>query len=361
MVEDEKNIDIGDEELKNDTTPLDNSSDKKSKQMDFVPKKKLSNLEKKPFVIKITENKQMDIAKTKSSKKITEKSKQIEIEPEKSLVIPENSIGHIALLPAIIPDTKVEPKNEAIEVPLIPVAHTPNKKENHIRKEKKKKSSKKKIPLLLYGLAAIILLFGIGMSINQYLTNRRNDKQAQHYVDLANSGRPSPAPATIKPSTDDIGKYQVAPNMPRYMIIPSLKVFARVRSVGVDKTGAIGTPTNVFDTAWYNQSSLPGQPGASLIDGHVSSWKTNGVFYGLKNIKPGELVKVQRGDGKVFTFSVVKSQVYPYDSVDMTEVLAPIVAGVPGLNLITCTGKVIHGTNEFNQRMVVFTKLVSQT
>ena len=229
------------------------------------------------------------------------------------------------------------------------------------RKKSRKNKNSNKISLILYFLAAIILLFGIGMSINQYLTNRRNDKQAQHYVDLANAGRPSPAPATIKPSTDDINKYQVAPNMPRYLIIPSLNVFARVRSVGVDKTGAIGTPTNVFDTAWYNQSSLPGQSGAALIDGHVSSWKTNGVFYGIKNIKPGELVKVQRGDGKVFTFSVVKNQVYPYDSVDMTALLAPIVPGVPGLNLITCTGKIIHGTNEFNQRMVVFTKLISQT
>ena len=307
------------------------------------------NIEKKSNTLGPSSKKHMDIVGSKSKLKKSLQSSQLPTKPDQSLATKKNKIGHIGLLSSVIDDNSAESVTNVLA------------NDKNSRKKSRKNKNSNKISLILYFLAAIILLFGIGMSINQYLTNRRNDKQAQHYVDLANAGRPSPAPATIKPSTDDINKYQVAPNMPRYLIIPSLNVFARVRSVGVDKTGAIGTPTNVFDTAWYNQSSLPGQSGAALIDGHVSSWKTNGVFYGIKNIKPGELVKVQRGDGKVFTFSVVKNQVYPYDSVDMTALLAPIVPGVPGLNLITCTGKIIHGTNEFNQRMVVFTKLISQT
>jgi sortase (surface protein transpeptidase) len=304
------------------------------------------NIEKKSNILGPSSKKHMDIVGSKSKLKKSLQSSQLPTKPDQSLATQENKIGHVGLLPSVIDNNSAEPVTNILA---------------NDKKSRKKSRKNKKISLILYFLAAIILLFGIGMSINQYLTNRRNDKQAQHYVDLANAGRPSPAPATIKPSADDINKYKVAPNMPRYLIIPSLNVFARVRSVGVDKTGAVGTPTNVFDTAWYNQSSLPGQPGAALIDGHVSSWKTNGVFYGLKNIKPGELVKVQRGDGKIFTFSVVKNQVYSYDSVDMTAVLSPINPGLPGLNLITCTGKVIHGTNEFNQRIVIFTKLISQT
>ncbi|MEI7838280.1 MAG: class F sortase [bacterium] len=322
---------------------------KKVKQIVVSSENVSINIEKKSNTLGPSSKKHMDIVGSKSKLKKSLQSSQLPPKPDQSLATKENKIGHIGLLPSVIDDNSAESVTNVLA----------NDKKS--RKKSRKNKNSNKISLILYFLAAIILLFGIGMSINQYLTNRRNDKQAQHYVDLANAGRPSPAPATIKPSTDDINKYQVAPNMPRYLIIPSLNVFARVRSVGVDKTGAIGTPTNVFDTAWYNQSSLPGQSGAALIDGHVSSWKTNGVFYGIKNIKPGELVKVQRGDGKVFTFSVVKNQVYPYDSVDMTALLAPIVPGVPGLNLITCTGKVIHGTNEFNQRMVVFTKLISQT
>jgi hypothetical protein len=40
----------------------------------------------------------------------------------------------------------------------------------------------------------------------------------------------------------------------------------------------------------------------------------------------------------------------------MAEAMAPVVSGKQGLNLITCTGDVIPGTNHFNERIVVFTE-----
>jgi sortase (surface protein transpeptidase) len=126
----------------------------------------------------------------------------------------------------------------------------------------------------------------------------------------------------------------------------------------VSKTGALETPANVYDTAWFNQSALPGQPGAMLIDGHVSSWTTHGVFYGLKTLVAGDTIEVQRGDGTDFMYKVVRTQVYSAFSVDMKAALAPIVAGRSGLNLITCTGEVIPGTNEFNQRVMVFAEQI---
>ena len=86
----------------------------------------------------------------------------------------------------------------------------------------------------------------------------------------------SPKNVTV-PSTTPIPKstvaaYSVAPNLPKYLIIPKLYVDSRVLSVGVTSSGAVGVPDNIYDTAWYNESSAPGQPGAMLIDGHISSW-----------------------------------------------------------------------------------------
>ena len=43
----------------------------------------------------------------------------------------------------------------------------------------------------------------------------------------------------------------------------------------------------------------------------------------------------------------------------MQAALTPVVAGQPGLNLISCTGDVIAGTNSFSERIVVFTSQVS--
>jgi hypothetical protein len=42
----------------------------------------------------------------------------------------------------------------------------------------------------------------------------------------------------------------------------------------------------------------------------------------------------------------------------MTAALSPINPHKPGLNLITCTGNVIAGTNEFSERIIVFAEQV---
>jgi LPXTG-site transpeptidase (sortase) family protein len=91
-----------------------------------------------------------------------------------------------------------------------------------------------------------------------------------------------------------------------------------------------------------------------LIDGHVSSWTTAGVFHELRELKQGDMINVERGDGTTFDYKVVTTQVYKYDAVDMNKVLAPIDPARPGLNLITCSGQVVDGTNDFSRRLVVF-------
>ena len=96
-----------------------------------------------------------------------------------------------------------------------------------------------------------------------------------------------------------------------------------------------------------------------FIFGHVSSWTANGVFHDLKKLKPGDQIAVTRGDDKVFIYQVVSSKVYSADDVDMNEVLSPVNAAKPGLNLMTCSGSVIKGTNNFSERLVVFTSLAS--
>jgi len=173
------------------------------------------------------------------------------------------------------------------------------------------------------------------------------------------SGSPSPAPSSTPVSASALSSYTVAPNLPRYLIIPSISVDARVLSVGVTSSGNIAAPGDIYDTAWYNGSSEPGQPGAMVIDGHISSWTAQGVFYNLAKLVPGDIIQVESGGGTIFNYKVVKSQVYPSGNVNMPSVLSPVVAGQPGLNLITCTGQVIAGTSEFNERLVVFATEVS--
>lgn len=217
----------------------------------------------------------------------------------------------------------------------------------------------------LIGIGIALLIVGLSIGFRDARTNRLENIAAAKLVAEANrnaekSSTPiaaattSAVPATTKPPVNTLADYVVAPDLPRYLIIPKLGVDARVLAVGLDAQGAMKTPASVFDTAWFNESALPGQAGAMLIDGHVSSWTAHGVFHDLKKLFAGDVIKIQRGDYVIFNYEVVKVQLYDAGSVDMVAATMSIDANKPGLNLISCAGDVISGTNEFNQRIIVF-------
>lgn len=205
-------------------------------------------------------------------------------------------------------------------------------------------------------MAFIIFAAGLFVSWNGWHANKVVQAQATHLTRIANKASTGTvaAPSTVAPTTKAVANYVVAPSLPRYLTIPKLGVNARVLSVGVNAQGALETPSSVYDTAWYNESAQPGQPGAMLIDGHISSWTTHGVFYGLNKLVAGDTIQIQRGDGQTFTYSVVKTQTYNANNVDMAAAMTPIDPSRPGLNLISCAGDVIPGTSDFNERIIVF-------
>jgi len=228
-------------------------------------------------------------------------------------------------------------------------------------REHLKLRGRSKLQVSLIALAVAIVLLGgyvsfLGLRAN-HVAVVQAAKLTQQANNAAKSSGSSTVPSTVKPSAAAVANYVVAPDLPRYIIIPKLDVDAEVRSVGLTSSGALGVPDNVYYTDWYNESALPGQQGAMLIDGHVSSWAAHGVFYGIKTLVAGDIIKIERGDGTIFTYSVVSSQVYPSGNVNMTSAMTPVVAGQPGLNLITCTGDVIPGTSQFNERIVVYATL----
>lgn len=151
------------------------------------------------------------------------------------------------------------------------------------------------------------------------------------------------------------------PTHPKFISIPAIEVpKSKVIEYGLDQNRTITSPGSSFDTGWYGESAKPGQQGAMFIYGHVAGPSGGGIFYNLKELKTGDEIVITRGDDKNYTYQVVSSKIYPYDSVDMSAVLSPVESGVPGLNLMTCTGKIIPDSNpvNFDQRLVVFAKLV---
>lgn len=212
---------------------------------------------------------------------------------------------------------------------------------------------------ILFAMAGIVFVAGLAVSIQGSLTNHAASAHVSALVSSgANHSDGGGAPSTTRPSAKAFSQYAVAPDLPRYLKIPKLGVNTRVMQVGVTSSGALATPSNVYDSAWYTGSAKPGEQGATLIDGHVSSWTTKGVFYGIKNLEAGDRIQIVRGDDTVLTYSVVKTQSYDADNVDMKAAIKPVTQGKSGLNLITCSGKVKPGTSEFTQRTIVFAEQV---
>jgi len=210
---------------------------------------------------------------------------------------------------------------------------------------KRLRLKKKQSYLLFIFIALIVLVFDISFLVK---TN-----SSSGFNNISTIG----APSSKKPTVAAVASYSVPPANPKYITISAINVNARVDEIYLNANNQIEAPSNIYDSAWYNSSSLPGQKGAMFIDGHVSSWTADGVFYNLKKLVAGEHIVITRGDNTKYTYVVNAVKIYPYNNVDMTQVLAPYTPNTAGLNLMTCTGQVIKNTSNFNERLVVYSTL----
>ena len=145
--------------------------------------------------------------------------------------------------------------------------------------------------------------------------------------------------------------------LPDRLIIPALKIDASVQQTGVKADGSMGTPSNFTDVAWYKYGPIPGQVGSAVIDGHVDNGLAlAGVFKHLADIKVGDDVYVQQKDGSKLHFVVIEIEIYPYKDAPPQKIFGQ--NDMARLNLITCDGTWVKNDKTYDERLVVFTKLV---
>ncbi len=209
---------------------------------------------------------------------------------------------------------------------------------------------------VLTGMAIMLLVSGLLVVAAAIRTNRSVKAQVKGISQQASTdsnGSDGDVPSEVEPP-GSLGSYQVAADLPRILTIDKIGVHAKVRRLGVDAQNKLNAPANIFETGWYDGSAKPGENGTVVLDGHVSGPTKHGVFYSIGTLKSGDKVKLERGDGKAFTYTVADIKVYDNDSVDMAKVLTSAKPGKPGLNFMTCSGRFNIRTNQFEKRVVVF-------
>ncbi|MDQ6642131.1 MAG: class F sortase, partial [Actinomycetota bacterium] len=145
---------------------------------------------------------------------------------------------------------------------------------------------------------------------------------------------PSPADTTSR------SRAPLPASRPVRISIPSIGVRSSVFPIGLAKDGTLAVPQpgpNLDQAAWFTHSPTPGQPGPSVIEGHVDSQKGPSVFFELGKIRPGNKIEVTRTDGVVAVFTVNAVRDYPKNAFPTSTVYGSTDLSRPELRLITCS------------------------
>ncbi|MEV0967087.1 class F sortase [Microtetraspora glauca] len=136
--------------------------------------------------------------------------------------------------------------------------------------------------------------------------------------------------------------------------IPAIGVYATVGSVGVAKSGEIGTPplSRPSLAAWYRLGPAPGELGPAVILGHVNTRTGSAVFNRLRELKRGNKIEVRRADGKSAIFTVDGVEQVGKTTFPTNRVYGNV--STAALRLITCGGAYNAKNHSYTDNIVVY-------
>jgi hypothetical protein len=150
----------------------------------------------------------------------------------------------------------------------------------------------------------------------------------------------------------DDGRHRWEP-APTGIRIDPIGVDAPIVPVGVlSGTTSMEVPVDVSAVGWYRFGPAPGDPGSSLLVGHVDSRVQGaGVFFRLSQLRPGDQVVVEFGSARPQRFQVIARRLYLKSRL---PTLAFTRTGRSFLTLVTCGGAFDERTHHYLSNVVVF-------
>ncbi|MFC6080280.1 class F sortase [Sphaerisporangium aureirubrum] len=169
---------------------------------------------------------------------------------------------------------------------------------------------------------------------------------------LTQAAPTAPAPAPPLPPAPPM-----QPSTPKRLVIKKLGINAPIKSVGLDKRGAIETPpiNNPNLVGWYRYGPTAGQSGPAVMLGHKDTTTRTAVFTRLDQLKYGDTIEVTRMDGTVAIFTV--------GGVEQADKLTFPTNRVYGdaenaeLRLITCGGTYNRTTGHYQDNVIVYARM----
>jgi LPXTG-site transpeptidase (sortase) family protein len=118
------------------------------------------------------------------------------------------------------------------------------------------------------------------------------------------------------------------------------------------KDQSIELPRRPERAGWFEGGPRPGQPGPAVVIGHVDWDHSPAVFFRLREMKPGQVVYVDRVDGTTQQFRVTTVRQVAKSDFPTDDVYAPDLE--PSLRLITCGGQFDYSVHSYVDNVIVF-------
>jgi hypothetical protein len=163
-------------------------------------------------------------------------------------------------------------------------------------------------------------------------------------------GPPQPQQGPAKRRLVDVFDREAAP--PRRIRIPAIGVSARVIPLGLNADRTMQTPQNFSETGWYKPWREPGERGTAVVTGHVDSVSGPAVFYRVRELRRGNLIRISRADGSVVRFRVEGLERWPKAEFPTHRVFRP--TSTSALRLVTCSGNFDASTGHYVDNTIVY-------
>ena len=162
-------------------------------------------------------------------------------------------------------------------------------------------------------------------------------------------------PATVTPTTVTPTTAPRPIPLPLTLRIPEVGIDTPLIPLGLNPDNTLEVPKDFALAGWYVHRSVPGEPGPSIIAGHVDSKRGPAVFYRLRDLGPGATIEVARSDGSIAKFTVVAKEQHDKDNFPTARVYGPTDS--PELRVITCGGTFDRTVGHYNDNVIVFAEL----
>jgi sortase (surface protein transpeptidase) len=144
----------------------------------------------------------------------------------------------------------------------------------------------------------------------------------------------------------------VSGSVPIQIDIPSIGTHASVVPLGEEDDGTMEAPTDPDTVGWYSLGVGVGGPGNALLDGHVDWGGSLRAFGYLRQLEPGDLIKITDTDGNVLNYGVSWVQLFDADTAPVAEIFDQ-TGNDDEVTLITCGGAFDQSVHMYVSRWVV--------